>query len=441
MHAVRTSTTRRLAKHVLAYRDAPLPPQARQVAKQCILDWYAVTLAACDEPLVKILREETDCAGPCSIVGATQRCSPGDAALINGAASHALDYDDCHHYVGHPTVGVFPAVLAVSEWQGRSGEEALRALVAGVETSAVVGSLALQEHYERGFHGTGTLGAFGAAAATGLLLGLDEEQMTMALGLAGTQAAGLKSMFGTMAKPLHAGKAAANGVLAARLARRGFTAHDDVLDADQGFLATQGRARPSDEARFETPGGFIVETLFKYNAACYLTHSTIESVRNLVRSHGLAPDDIAAVDIHVSPRHLSVCNILDPSTGLEIKFSLRQTAALAALGVDTAAIDTYSDANANRPDAVALRERITVHGDDPGEVTAAEVQIATKSGARLTLREDVGLPTRDFMAQQVRLEEKYRSLAQPVLGAEDAERLLEAILTLEKVSDMRQLAA
>jgi 2-methylcitrate dehydratase PrpD len=247
-------------------------------------------------------------------------------------------------------------------------------------------------------------------------------------------------MFGTMAKPLHAGKAAANGVLAARLARRGFTAHEDVLDVDQGFFATQGRARPSDEARFEAPGSIIVETLFKYHAACYLTHSTIEAVRALKQTHALSPGDVEAMEIHVSPRHLRICNIPDPTSGLEIKFSLRQCGALAALGVDTAAIENFSDANANRGDAVALRRRITVHGDDQGEVTAAEVEICTKAGQRLRLREDVGLPTRDFVAQQGRLEEKYRSLTRPVVGAEKSEQLLEAIAGLEHAQDVRKLS-
>lgn len=433
------TTTRRLARHVLSYRDAPLSSSALVVAKQCVLDWFAVTLAAHNAPLVRFLRDEIGGAGPATIVGTSQRCSPCDAALVNGAASHALDYDDTHHFVGHPTVGVFPAALAVAEWRASSGAAALRAFVAGVEAAAVLGSIVLPDHYERGFHATGTLGCFGAAAAAGLLLDLDEDQMTMALGLAGTQAAGLKAMFGSMAKPFHAGKAASNGVLAARLAKRGFTAHDDVLDADQGFIATQGRARPSSEARFIAPGEIIIETLFKYHAACYGTHSAIEAVSALAKAHKLSPDDIEAIDVRIHPSMLKVCNISAPRTGLEIKFSLSHLSALTILGVDTAAIETFSDATAERSDAVALRDLVRVQGGGDDSVTAAEVEITTRFGKRFKRREDAGVPLKDFTEQQARVARKYRSLTLPVLGAERSHRLCDAINNLDHADDVSTL--
>ena len=432
------TTTGHLARHILSYPEAPLSAAALTVAKQCVLDWFAVTLAARDEPLVRLLCEELEGVGAATVVGTAQRCSPMNAALINGAASHALDYDDCHHLVGHPTTAVLPAVLAIAEVQGASGAAALRALVAGVEAAAVIGSLVLPTHYDRGFHATATLGAFGAAAAAGVLLELDEAQMTMALGLAGAQAAGLKSMFGTMTKPFHAGKAAANGLFAARLAKRGFTAHPDVLDVDQGFIATQGRAHPSSEARFAPPGETIVDTLFKYHAACYLTHSTIEAVSALRASHGLEAGDIARIDIHAAPGHRKVCDIPAPRTGLEVKFSLRHLAALAVLGVDTAAIDTYSDATANAPEAAALRERVQVHGDGEGE-TAAVVEITTRAGAVLKRHEDVGVPVRDLAAQQARLERKFRSLTKPILGEDQALSLSEAIGGLDRAGSVDEL--
>ena len=239
--------TAKLARHIVGYRSAGLDRAALTVAKQCVLDWYGVTLAGSNEPVARILREEiaTSGQGSSSIVGFNLRCSPVDAALINGATSHALDYDDVHPLIGHPTAAVLPAVLSIAEAKGRSGMDVLRAFIAGYEAAGFVGSLVMRSHYERGFHSTATVGSFGAAAAAGLLLDLDEAQMAIALGLAGTQAAGLKSMFGTMAKPFHAGRAAANGVLAARLAARGFTANPGVLEVAQGFVATQSDGDPS----------------------------------------------------------------------------------------------------------------------------------------------------------------------------------------------------
>ena len=161
------SLTAKLAHHIVGYRGADLDRAALTVAKQCVLDWYGVTLAGSNEPVARILREEIATAGqgPSSIVGFNLRCSPVDAALINGATSHALDYDDVHPLIGHPTAAVLPAVLSIAEAKGRSGMDVLRAFIAGYEAAGFVGSLVMRSHYERGFHSTATLGSFGAAAA------------------------------------------------------------------------------------------------------------------------------------------------------------------------------------------------------------------------------------------------------------------------------------
>ncbi len=433
--------TRDLARHVLGYRDASLDGAARTIAKHCILDWFAVTLAGLDEPVARILREEVEGSsiGKASIIGTSMRCAAAEAALVNGTASHALDYDDVHLVMlGHATVAILPAVLALAETEGSSGEEVLRAFIAGVEAAVHVGALVMPWHYDHGFHATVTLGTFGAAAASGLLLGLDEGQMAMALGLAGTQAAGLKSMFGTMAKPFHAGKAASNGVLAARLAKRGMTANPDVLESAQGFIATQHDGSPIRDVVLPRPGGAIVDTVFKYHAACYLTHSTMEAVATLRERHALAASDMAAIDVHIPPGHLSVCNIPSPRTGLETKFSLRHTAAFAAAGVDTAAIASYSDTAANDPALIAIRERVSVHGDLRAG-TAAAVTIRTGSGETLAYETDVGIPDRDLDRQGARLTAKFRSLTAPVIGTDRASRLLGNIDALDRANTLGRL--
>lgn len=314
----------------------------------------------------------------------------------------------------------------------------LRAFIAGYEAAGFIGSLVMRSHYERGFHSTGTLGSFGAAATAGLLLDLDAKQMAIALGLAGTQAAGLKSMFGTMAKPFHAGRAAANGVLAARLAARGFTANPAVLEVAQGFITTQSDGDPAADTPLPRPGSLVVETLFKYHAACYLTHSTIEAVKVLRRQLFLSGPDIAGIDVHVASGHLSVCNIQAPRTGLETKFSLRHTAALAACGEDTAAIGTYSDRNAVDATLIAVRERVTVHGDRP-QGRDAHVIIKTRSGDSAEASLDVAIPDRDLDRQGERLAGKFLSLAVPVIGAERAETLRRNISTLESTRDIAAL--
>jgi 2-methylcitrate dehydratase PrpD len=434
--------TAKLARHIVGYRTAELDRAALTVAKHCVLDWYGVTLAGTSEPVARILREEiTACAqGPASIVGFDLRCSPFDAALVNGATSHALDYDDVHPLIGHPTAAILPAVLSIAEATGRSGIDVLRAFIAGYEAAGFVGSLVMRSHYDRGFHSTATIGSFGAAAGAGLLLGLDEAQMATALGLAGTQAAGLKSMFGTMAKPFHAGRAAANGVLAARLAARGFTANPGVLEVAQGFIATQSDADPSADAQFAPRGSLIVETLFKYHAACYLTHSSIEAIKLLRRNLSFSGPDVASIDLHVAPGHLSVCNIASPQSGLQTKFSLRHTAALAACGKDTAAIETYSDENAVNPTLTAVRQRVTVHGDR-GAGRDAHVVIKTGAGQTAEASFDVAIPDRDLERQAGRLLAKFHSLADPVIGLERANMLQRRIAKLDEGHDIHVLMA
>ncbi len=360
--------------------------------------------------------------------------------MVNGATSHALDYDDVHPLIGHPTAAILPAALAIAEAKGRSGMDVLRAFIAGYETAGFVGSLVMRSHYERGFHGTATLGSFGAAAAAGLLLDLDETQMAVALGLAGTQAAGLKSMFGTMGKPFHAGRAAANGVLAARLAARGFTANPAVLEVAQGFIATQSDGDPSADAPLPRPGSMVVDTLFKYHAACYLTHSSIEAIKLLRGQLAFSGPDVASIDLHVAPGHLSVCNIASPRSGLETKFSLRHTAALAASGKDTAAIGTYSDANALDATLTGIRERVTVHGDR-GSGRDAHVTIKTGGGKTAEASFDVAIPDRDLDRQGQRLAAKFHSLADPVIGAERAGQLQRQIARLDEDRDISVLMA
>lgn len=270
--------TRALANYSSGLRFDDIPAEVRTVVRHCLLDWLGVTLAGSREDAARIVREEAMEQGgapQATLIGAGQRTSIGQAALVNGTASHALDYDDVHFaFLGHPTVTVVPALLAVAERDGRGGRDFLTAFVAGVEIGSRVGEYVTEAHYARGHHATGTLGAFSAAAGTARLLGLDAETSATALGIAATQAAALKSMFGTMCKPLHAGKAAANGQYAALLAKRGFSSRADAIECSQGFADTQSPVTETDGVldgfgeRFHTRN-----VLFKYHAACYGTHS------------------------------------------------------------------------------------------------------------------------------------------------------------------------
>ena len=436
------SPTLGLARHLIAMRAAPPPPEAVTVAKQCLLDWLGVTLAARGEPLVGILADELapgDDPDGCTLLGLGRRAPLPVAVLINGAAGHALDFDDVITAMGHPTAPVAPAVLGLGEALGASGAQVIAAFVAGIEAECRIGRLMGPSHYAKGWHGTATFGSFGAAAAAAHLLDLDEAQLLNALGVAGAQAAGLKSVFGTMTKPLHAGKAAQNGVLAARLAARGFTSDTDILGSSQGFAATQSTT--VDPAALLEPRAkpWVVEALFKYHAACYLTHNTIEAAAALRDETPFAAEDVEAVTVQVQPGHLGVCNIEAPRTGLECKFSLRMTCAMALAGEDTFDEALYSDETAARPYLVALRQRVTV--EPSARDLASTVRVRLKDGREVARTADVAIPVRDLPAQQARLERKFRSLARSGLAAGAAERIVETCRGLGLEPDLSRLLA
>lgn len=432
--------TRTLANNALQYCELDLPIEAITVAKQCVLDWFAVTLVGSTEKSAKIIAEEFLSleGGACTVIGQKTRASVHNAALINGVASHALDYDDVNRMMtGHPTVAVFPAVLAVAEAECRTGQDAIVAFIAGYESACMVGSHVSPSHYANGFHSTGTLGAIGAAVAAGLLMKLDAESMEHAIGIAATQGAGLKAMFGSMAKPLHAGKAAANGVLAARLAARGFTAQPGALEADQGFISTLSNESPRPPIMID-PGSEIIHTLFKYHAACYLTHSSIDALSALIRKHSLARKDIVSVELHVPESHLKVCNISDPSCGLESKFSLKHVAAMVICKKDTSSLYAYSDENALEPELQRVRQMVTVIGDMPAG-GAVRVSVLTISGLRYEIEHNTAVVDRDIRAQGDRISEKFRVLAGSVIGADKAERMLDEVGNLESISDWSKI--
>ncbi|HUI35507.1 MAG TPA: MmgE/PrpD family protein [Stellaceae bacterium] len=437
--------TRTLAERACAVTYDALPESVRELARQCVLDYFAVGLAGADDELVRILLDELSEAGgnqQAGVIGHAARLPVLSAALVNGAIAHALDYDDVHLAMpGHPSVAILPALLALAEERKASGKQVIAAFIAGYETCCRVGMSIRPGHYTRGFHATGTVGAFGAAAACAYLFGLDAEATGRALGIAGTQSAGLKSQFGTMCKPFHAGKAAQNGLLAARLAARGFSSRPDLIECEQGFAATHAPDFFPEKALAEPKQGFhIYGNLFKYHAACYMTHAPIECGRQLREQLGAAPADIAAINLILHQATDRVCNIPAPTDGLQAKFSLRQTVAMALAGVDTASLGSYSVKTATDPALMALRERVNFDFRDDFPEAGAEIEIELKDGRKASAKFDAGIPNGDIAAQGRRLAEKFDALAAPVVGTARARELREAIAGLDNLADAGVLA-
>jgi 2-methylcitrate dehydratase PrpD len=434
-----------LAEQACLVSYEALPEPVRALARQCVLDYYGVALAGADDPLAAILLDELGEAGgaaQASVIGHGARLPALSAALVNGAIGHALDYDDVNLAMpGHPSVAILPGLLALAEERQSSGREIIAAFVAGYETACRIGMALRPGHYNLGFHATGTVGCFGAAAACARLLGLDTAATAQALGIAGTQAAGLKSQFGTMCKPFHAGKASHNGLLAARLAARGFSSRPDLLECEQGFALTHGPDFRPEAALAAPPNGFyIFANLFKYHAACYLTHGPIECARAVRDQQLAAPGEIAQITLRLDKSCERVCNIPAPSDGLEAKFSLRQTVAMALCGIDTASLGAYSAASATDPALVALRDKVVLDFQDGWPQAAAEIEVAFGDRRVLRASHDAGIPCADIAGQGTRLADKFDALAGPVVGPARARELREMISALDRLADVGALA-
>lgn len=437
--------TRDLAEFARQVTLADLDADVVTIARHCILDWLGVTIAAVSEDVVEATRAqvlEDDGAAQATLLPTGHKVAAVQAALVNGVAGHALDYDDVLRPLrGHPTAPVLPAVLALAEKTDADGAALLAAFVGGIEVAARVGAILGDSHYETGWHSTATVGTFGAAAGCAAILGLDSERSAHALGLAGIQAAGLKAGFGSMAKPYQVGKAAANGLTAAAMAMRGVTSRPDILECAQGVGATQTQA--FDGAALDGLGSTWMarDVLFKYHAACYGTHAPIEAAGRVRSNAAFDAGAVERVAVNVGVRCLGNCNIVGPRTGLEGKFSLRFTTALALLGEDTGAISTYCAEMVSRPDIVALMERIDVHGRDTLDRNISEVSVHLSDGVVLTETHDVGKPDPDLANQGDKLVRKFRSLTEPVIGEARSDDLISAVEGLDGSARVRDLAA
>ncbi|NNF76886.1 MAG: MmgE/PrpD family protein [Rhizobiales bacterium] len=436
--------TQIIANFAVAPIDRDAAAEAAHIAHLSLLDWIAVAVAGRDEPVAKIVRDLVTSDGgtpEAAVIGHDVKLPARAAALSNGATSHALDYDDTHFiYLGHPTVAVMPAAMAVAEKFGRSGAAFLDAALVGLETACCIGEWLGRGHYQHGFHQTATSGSFGAAAAVSRLLGLDVERTCHALGIAATKASGLKSQFGTMGKPYHAGLAAANGVEAALLAQAGFVSRPDGLECEQGFALTHaGEQNTSPLAMGELGRKYaFTEVQHKFHACCHGTHAPVEALISARDDHGALPADIEDVQLTVNPRLLRVCNIEQPATGLEAKFSFRLTAAMALCGYDTSALATFTAENCHEPTLVALRDRVRVVTDESLPESAAQIRIERSSGDAIVVRHDICDP----MPAAVR-EAKVRAKAAALLGQDRAERCwmrIQELGTADEPVNLRELA-
>jgi 2-methylcitrate dehydratase PrpD len=438
----------RIAEFVCSTDWKAVSDDAVTSAKRAILDTLGVALAGSVEPPAEIVRRVAEVEGGtplCTVIGTRLRTGAVWAALANGVAAHALDFDDTNFtMMGHPSVPVLMAALAAGEAGGATGRDLLLAYLVGFDVEVALGQAVNPSHYERGWHATGTLGTFGAAAAAAKIFGLDTSCTLAALGLAASQASGLKENFGTMTKPFHAGHAARGGVLAALLAREGFTASPSALDGLQGFLALGGDAADGALGALGAPWRILSSGVaVKPYPCCALTHSTIDALVDLRREHGLGVADIEAVEVAVGPVVPTVLLYPSPATGLEAKFSMEYCSA-AALARGAVGLDAFETAAVHDPEIRRLmtrvRMRVAADGTRAGTGSAhSSVRVSLRDGRVLTRPATGARGHPDAPLSDAALREKFEECAARVLEPARVSVLAEVLATLEGCPDVRTL--
>ena len=437
--------TRTLARFVVQHNASELPQAVRHEAARSILNWLGCALGASrHETVERALAALAPFSGPreATVLGRSDRLDIMLAALVNGISSHTFDFDDTHlKTVIHPSGPVASAILALAERQAVSGAAFLHAFVLGTEVECRIGNSVYPEHYDVGWHITGTAGVFGAAAAAGKLLGLSEQQMVWALGIAATQASGVREMFGTMCKPFHPGNAARNGLLAALLAQRDFTSSDQGIEAKRGFAnVLSTRFRPEEiTGRLGETWELSLNT-YKPFACGIVIHPIIDACIQIRAKHGFAIDEIETVEAKVHPLVLELTGKKTPQLGLEGKFSVYHSAAVALIH-GAAGEAEYSDANVRDPQVVALRDRVNAQVDPSLHEDQTRVTIRLRDGRTVDTFVEHAIGSVHRPMSDADLETKFRGLASAVLAKPQIERLIALCWGIAKLGNVAELAS
>lgn len=447
------SLTETLAAFISKAGFENLSPAALRSGKMAIADCVGCMLAgSATDTAAKVRSVVKGNLGrrAATLLGQGGKVPVPDAALVNGVAGHALDYDDINWSLcGHPSVVMLPAALAVAETEGRSGRDLLTAYAVGVEVAAKLGRFANPTHYGSGWHATATLGVIGAAAAVAKLLGVPEQRVVMALGIAASQAAGLRRNFGSMTKPLHAGNAARAGVTAAQLAHCGFTADRRALEGHGGWFQTlQGAKIPTPRELnsalgqpwdIEEPG-----IVLKRYPSCGATHCALDAIVELQAAPEFRLEEVSSVRCAVHPLAFRMLQHSRPGTGLEGKFSMEFCLAVALLE-GPPRLRHFTDRWARDPRVIGLLPRISVetHPQLAKVMTAesipAEVTVTFRDGSRVSRQVSVpaGDPGRPLGHEDCR--SKFLECADGILRSPVARNTWSQLEKLEDVRDLGPL--
>ncbi|MDR5767787.1 MULTISPECIES: MmgE/PrpD family protein [unclassified Caballeronia] len=443
-HAKPPRVTRILADFIVRTGYGDLPAPVRKEGVRTLMNWVGVAVGGShDETVNRAVAALTPFSGPpqANLLGRTERLDIMNAAFINGVSSHIFDYDDTHlKTIIHPAGPVVSAILAYSQYRAVTGKDFLNALVLGVETELRIGNAVYPNHYDVGWHITGTCGVFGSAAATGKLMGLSVEQMVWALGLAASQPVGLRESFGSMNKSFNPGRAAANGIFAALLAGQNYSSSDGMIEAKRGWANTISTKQDYREIT-EGLGSHWESTLNTYKPfACGIViHPSIDAAIQLRNQEHLSADQIARIDLRVHPLVLELTGKKTPQIGLEGKFSIYHAVAIAI--IDGAAGEKqFSDAKVRDPKTIELRDKVNAIVDPSIKPEQVDVTITLKDGRKLHKYIEHAIGSTQVPMTDKQLETKFSDLADGILTPEQTRALIDKCWHVEQLDSASEIA-
>ncbi len=434
--------TQALARFVASHPSRGWPDAVDHEAHRTLLNWLACAVGAAQHATLGAALAAVQVLQPApqaAVLGRRERVDVANAALLNGISSHTFDFDDTHlKTIIHPAGPVASALLALAELKGCSGRQLIDALVLGIDVSCRIGNLMYPDHYDRGWHITGSTGMLGAAAGCARLLGLNEQQTAMALGIAASQPVGLREQFGTMSKPLHPGAAARNGLLAALMAQAGFTASARALEAPRGLVQVVSDKAAWHEATDELGQRFEISfNTYKPFACGIVVHPSIDACVQL-RERGVRPEQVECIELRVHSLVLELTGKKEPANGLAAKFSVYHGCA-AGLLFGRAGEEEYSDAIVQRADVAALRRKVVAVVDDGVAEESAHVSAVLLDGRRVDIHVEHAIGSMQRPLSDAALQAKAHALADPVLGLRQTDELIDACWSVGRSADVQAL--
>ncbi len=436
--------TQILARFVAAHPSRGWSDEVDREAHRTFLNWLGCAVGAAhheaaDAALAAVRMLEP--AAQATVLGRSEQVDMASAALLNGITSHTFDFDDTHlKTIIHPAGPVASALLALAETSGASGRQLIDSLVIGIDVACRLGNLMYPEHYDRGWHITGSTGTLGAAAGCARLLGLDEQRTMMALGIAASQPVGLREQFGTMTKPFHPGAAARAGLMSALFAKHGYTASPRAIEAPRGFVQVVSTKCAWNEVTDELGERFEISfNSYKPFACGIVIHPSIDACVQL-REQGVAADDVERIELKVHSLVLELTGKKEPQDGLQGKFSVYHGCA-AGLIFGRAAEEEFSDEIVNRADVAALRRKVVATIDDSIDEASADVTAVLRDGRRVHVFVEHAIGSMQRPLSNTALEAKFHSMSDAILGTDRSSQLIAACWGVGEAAGLRELAA